>query len=357
MTKPDSVAQATENLSFFQDPASVVWLGGEAPLDYLQRMSTNKLVDLAVGQGRQTILTSDVGRAIDLLACYRGRAGVALITTSASAAASVAQHLKRYVLFGDKVTVTDASQQVGLIRLAGKNAPAVARAITGIDVPLSEAGAWVETGQGEDSLWMLRHLEPGLGGVDLVLPRGKPLEALIDKLRHLKLREGEEADLSRLRIRAGMPAFGAEIDGLSNPLELGLLDAIDFGKGCYIGQEVIARLANYEKIQRRLVRLSSDLAIEAGTEVFPETQAGERRPRPGRITSAALAAVEISVDAGSRSESTGPEQEGGWQALAIVPLATRAGDKLCLAAASNEDSELIAGDLRVVAEIGRMPEA
>ena len=61
-----------------------------------------------------------------------------------------------------------------------------------------------------------------------------------------------------LRIIRRQPAYGAELGDAYNPLEAGLIGAIDFHKGCYIGQEVIARLDTYQKVQKRLVALRFD---------------------------------------------------------------------------------------------------
>ena len=58
-----------------------------------------------------------------------------------------------------------------------------------------------------------------------------------------------------LRIKAGVPVYGREMGESYNPLEAGLIGAIDFEKGCYIGQEVIARLDTYDKVQKILVSL------------------------------------------------------------------------------------------------------
>ena len=61
-----------------------------------------------------------------------------------------------------------------------------------------------------------------------------------------------------LRIAQARPAHGSEMNDTYNPLEAGLIGAIDFHKGCYIGQEVIARLDTYHKVQKYLVSLSFD---------------------------------------------------------------------------------------------------
>jgi folate-binding protein YgfZ len=67
-----------------------------------------------------------------------------------------------------------------------------------------------------------------------------------------------------LRIRSGVPAYPNEINEDHNPWEAGLSDAISLTKGCYIGQEVIARLKTYDKVKRRLVGLRLAMARERG---------------------------------------------------------------------------------------------
>ena len=69
------------------------------------------------------------------------------------------------------------------------------------------------------------------------------------------------ATAETLRIASGQPAYGSEMSDTYNPLEAGLIGAIDFHKGCYIGQEVIARLDTYHKVQKYMVTLR----FESGT--------------------------------------------------------------------------------------------
>jgi len=75
-------------------------------------------------------------------------------------------------------------------------------------------------------------------------------------LRRMLAEEGEALgapDVERLRIRWGIPAYPNEINENHNPWEAGLGDSISLHKGCYIGQEVIARLNTYDKVKKRLV--------------------------------------------------------------------------------------------------------
>jgi folate-binding protein YgfZ len=87
-----------------------------------------------------------------------------------------------------------------------------------------------------------------------------------------------------LRIRAGEPAWGAEITPEYFPMEVGLQDAIDYGKGCYLGQEPIVRIRDRGHINWRLVglRLRGDQVPARGDAIESDV-----KPRAGRVTSAA----------------------------------------------------------------------
>ena len=80
-------------------------------------------------------------------------------------------------------------------------------------------------------------------------------DALAAALRQAGAIPISAAAAETLRISRRQPAYGAELGDAYNPLEAGLIGAIDFHKGCYIGQEVIARLDTYQKVQKRLVAL------------------------------------------------------------------------------------------------------
>jgi folate-binding protein YgfZ len=87
---------------------------------------------------------------------------------------------------------------------------------------------------------------------------------------------GTEA-LEMVRIEQGVPVQGNELNEDANPLEAGLLDHISFNKGCYIGQEVVARLDTYDKVQRKLVGVSwneNAAPVERAPLRFDETEVG-----------------------------------------------------------------------------------
>jgi folate-binding protein YgfZ len=102
--------------------------------------------------------------------------------------------------------------------------------------------------------------------------------------------------LKLMRIEAGLPAWGHELSDAVTPLEVNLLPAVSFDKGCYVGQEVIARQTNYDKITRRMVGL-----------VFgPDAPADVEGARPGlRQDGSDLQRIRLATAARSRSPSAG----------------------------------------------------
>ena len=95
-----------------------------------------------------------------------------------------------------------------------------------------------------------------------------------------------------LRIQAGEPRFGAEITGNTLPMELGLSSAIDHKKGCYLGQETIARVRDRGLVRRRLatLRLRSDGIPAAGDAIV-----FEQNPGAGHVTSVARISGQAAV--------------------------------------------------------------
>jgi tRNA-modifying protein YgfZ len=121
---------------------------------------------------------------------------------------------------------------------------------------------------------------------------GRPAVELLDEDIDVTL---ADADLERLRIEAGTPRFGLELDDRVLPAETGLVArAVSFTKGCYPGQEPIARQHHRGKVNRRLRVLELD-----GGPAEPETPVSYEGKDVGRITSSvpglALAYVRVEV--------------------------------------------------------------
>jgi aminomethyltransferase len=233
---------------------------GRDRLELMQRMSTNDMLSLPAGQARDTVLTTAIGRIVDLLRVLNlGES--ALLLTGAGRAQAVRRWLSGYIFFRDEVRLPDASGELGQINLYGPKAGAVADAL------LSGAGSLTEDHFLErEDLIVLRGRPLAGDGFTLIAPSAQ-IEALWARaLAAGAVAAGEQA-YQWLRLAAGRPEAGHELTEDYIPLEADLWPAVDFQKGCYIGQEIIARMESRGKLARRLAGLRLDAPVAEGAEV------------------------------------------------------------------------------------------
>ena len=238
---------------------------GEDALDLLNRLSTNKVDHLEPGHWAPTVLTTDRGRIVDLLCVVHAGECVYLLT-SPGQQQPVIQWLDKYTIMED-LEVTDVSGSTAIIALAG-NVAAIALGLDGTEpdylpglqypAPTVNIGGW-------DAIAVSRPI----GGLPcrLLVSPGEAEPAIIAALAEAGAVEANADEWETLRVQSGAPAFGSEMGEPYNPLEAGLIGAIDFTKGCYIGQEVIARLDSYHRVQKYMAVLrfsdSSDATVGA----------------------------------------------------------------------------------------------
>lgn len=263
---------------WFPQDADCLELSGSEALDFLNRMSTAELAHLPPGQSRATVFVTEKGRIKDVALVFRRDESTLELFCSPDAGAVLRQWLRRFIFLED-VRIAEPQRWYGA-EVHGACAAAVLRDI-GLEPPATCSwGTGVGTewqGQtvrcacvppfGEGAAYWL--LTPHRGLLQEVLSRvaGEPLEA-----------EQREA----LRLIAGRGRWGHEWSEEYNPWEAGLNELISTTKGCYIGQEVIARLETYGKVQRQLIRLwSAEPLPEPPLPLFAADQ------RVGSITSVA----------------------------------------------------------------------
>lgn len=248
---------------------------GRDRLDLLNRMSTNEVATLAVGEARPTVLTTPIARIVDLV-WVLNRGETALLLTSAGRATAVRRWLAGYIFFRDEVKLEDASGELGQFGLYGRQASTIAGAL----LPGAEALAENHFLEANNVL-VLRGRPLAGDGYTVIAPT-----AQIDALRAQALAAGaqpaSEATYQLLRLVAGQPEAGHELTEEYIPLEANLWHAVSFTKGCYIGQEIIARMESRGKLARRLVGLRLTAPVAEGAPV----RAGEAVA--GTITSAGL---------------------------------------------------------------------
>jgi aminomethyltransferase len=238
--------------------AGRIFMRGKDRAALLQRLSTNDIVRLRPGQGARTVLTTPIGRIIDVLTVHALEEAL-LIATSQGQGGPVWAHLKKNIFFNDQVSLEAAGRSHGQLALYGANATAVLEQLSGST--LGELGlqhtATIELA-GAQALVARR--EP-IGGTSWTLyPPAERLDAVRDALLASGVAPIDAGTLDVLRVEHGYPAFGRELSQEYIPLETGLLDAVSFTKGCYVGQEIIARMESRGRLAKVLrgLKLTSD---------------------------------------------------------------------------------------------------
>lgn len=126
-----------------------------------------------------------------------------------------------------------------------------------------------------------------------------------------------EQESERWRIQWGWPGHPAEINNTHNPFELGLADAVSLSKGCYVGQETLARLATYDGVRQQLRRWYCTTAQD---EPLHEGSDGRTEPAQGRLTAGGALITRAGERAGIITSSLSIDMDG-TTGRAVVGLA------------------------------------
>ena len=258
--------------------AGVLVLTDADRADFLQRMTTNNVAALRPGQACVTVLTSPTARIVQVftVALPAGEPDALWLLPAPGETAALERHLRGQIFFMDKVRIANRSAELARLRVAGPQALRILAAL-GFDLMQAGAGAVHEH---EGLLAVVQH-EYDLPGVELVVPAAR-LDAVAGVLQQAGAAPltGGHAYHAR-RVELGRPAPGAELTGEYTPLEAGLAWACAENKGCYTGQEIIARQVTYDKVTRMLVGLRSAAPLAVGAQLTADGR------DVGAITSAA----------------------------------------------------------------------
>ena len=241
-----------------------VWLHGADRAALLQRLTTNDIVRLQPGDGTRTVLINSIARILDVLTVY-ALPDALLLTTGVGQGATLARFLQSKIFFGDKVRVEDRSDALAHVALYGPHAAALVEQATGVavgDWPLHHvADVQIDGVPGH----LVRMLPLGGDGVGIIVAR-EHLPTIETALAGAVLLD--DATLDVLRIEAGYGAPRREWSNEYIPLEANLGDAISFTKGCYTGQEIIARMDSRNRLAKRLMGLRFEHEAAPGTALL-----------------------------------------------------------------------------------------
>ncbi len=250
-------------------------LTGSDRVRLLNGQVTNDIKGLGPSQGCAAAFCSPKGRLVADVNVYALREEL-LLDFEPGLSAALIQRLEHHIVAED-VQVVDVRPYYGLLTVQGPRAAEVIRRLELFgDLPTERRQFASASDPTLGDLYLMNQPRAGFPGFDVFIPTDA-LGAVIDKLSAAARDEGGRLAgfhaLDQARFEAGIPRFPVDMDETNLPPEAGLdREAISYSKGCYTGQETIARIRTYGQVVKALrgLRLSPGLPKlpEKGTKLY-----------------------------------------------------------------------------------------
>jgi tRNA-modifying protein YgfZ len=308
-------------------------INGPDRAKFLHNLTTNEIKRMAVGRGCEAFITSLQGKTIGYMIILA--ADDRIIARADPGGAELAlPHFRKYGVFDD-VSIDDESSSTFELHLLGAEAIDLVTRVAG-RLPEETEYAHVATEIGGKAVRLLREspaLPRGLTVIGELAAAMSVKESLLERGRDFGLVEVDADSFDVLRIEAGTPVFGKEVTDKNLPQEFGRDDrAINFVKGCYLGQETVARIDALGHVNQLL----KGLCFEPGSPIpEPGSVLEHDGKRVGLVTSAAFSPVQgapvglgfvrtTHSQAGSRLSIKSPQGNGAAEAIVEdLPIAFR----------------------------------
>ncbi len=267
--------------------AGRILMNGRDRAALLHRLSSNDIEHVRPGQGVATVLTSPIGRIMDVLTVH-ALADELLLVTSQAQGPAVFKYLRKNIFFNDQVTLEAAGRSYAQYAVYGSAGLALLEQITGDNIHTLALHHTRTIALADAAVIIARRADLGGPSYTLYVPA-----AQAETLEHLLIEAGfvvlDDASYEIARVEQGLPGYGHELSLDYIPLETGLWDAISFTKGCYVGQEIIARMESRNRLAKQLRGLRLSAPVQAPAILLAAPQDATSTPATkdaGIITSA-----------------------------------------------------------------------
>ncbi len=234
---------------------------GNDRIAWLQSIISNDLPPLPTGQWLYSSFMSNKGK---MLSCFRVyRLEESLFVEDVGEAGDITYRtLKKFLLYGTKAALQPCGDTWSILLISGPKAPQLLQQSLGVDVASLTTGSFLTHDLNGQSILIAGTQETGECDVEILSPND-----MLEHIWQLIWNAGKAVDLKAvgtqaresLRIEAGIPKLGPDLNEDIVPPEANLEGkAFSLNKGCYPGQEVVARMDTYGNIKRRLVGLVMD---------------------------------------------------------------------------------------------------
>jgi len=243
---------------YFIKNSGVINASGVDLIDFLNRMSTNDFKLLQKDEFRKTVLTTDKGRIVDLINVLNSEKEINILT-STGFEEKIISHLDKYIIMDD-VKLEKSKDEYSHFVISGDNLKNIAKDIFHTEIENNKVYK-------DDIAGIIFYDNFKIETLNIICKKENE-----DKVKNL-LKDFTEMnceDYEFFRIKNGLPEGINEFNDQINPMECGLDEFISFKKGCYIGQEVIARLDSQGKRPKQMVIIDSDYEIVTDDKIFDE---------------------------------------------------------------------------------------
>ncbi|MDQ2855742.1 MAG: aminomethyltransferase family protein [Acidobacteriota bacterium] len=261
-------------------------VSGSEAVQFLNGLITNDMKTLAENHWMPAAFPNVQGRLLASVRVVRqshqltNGSSSFLIDTEPATHAQVRKTIERFTLAGD-FHVTDLTDQTALLSIQGADANNIVQTLFGDGASGLKLNQLIDISWAQTSLTIIRASHTAADGFDLII-EAKSAAALWQALIGAGARPLGFDALEILRVEAGEPRFGIDMDETNVVSETGLDDAVSFTKGCYLGQEIIARIKYRGHVAKKL----SGLTVAAPGNIERDAKINSADGKEiGRVTS------------------------------------------------------------------------
>ncbi|MDF0673455.1 MAG: aminomethyltransferase family protein [Nitrospira sp.] len=231
---------------------------GEDRVKWLQSVISNDILPLQPGQGRYSSFLTHKGKMLTYFRLYMQTEAV-MLEDVGEIGDTTFQALRKFLLYGTKAKMENCAESWGLLLISGPKALHVVQSAFGVDVTDVKPVDFVTAQISGHHALVLRTEETGEVDIEVLLPTDGLLAAWTSAMQvgdKYGMRAFGTHTREALRLEAGLPKAGADLNEEIVPPEANLEEkAFSLNKGCYPGQEVVARMDTYGNVRRKLVGL------------------------------------------------------------------------------------------------------
>ncbi|HKO36327.1 MAG TPA: glycine cleavage T C-terminal barrel domain-containing protein [Pyrinomonadaceae bacterium] len=234
---------------FDQSSRGRILVSGSEAVMFLNGLITNDMKSLAVNSWMAAAFANVQGRLLAAVRIAHREDGF-LIDTESATRETVITLLDRFTLAGD-FHLQDLTDETAMFSVQGRRASEVISRVFGAEAASAERHKLVNAQFGNMTVNVIRATHTAEDGFDLFIEANNSLK-VGDALTAAGAAPISNATFETLRIEAGVPFYGIDMDENNVVTETNLDDAVSFTKGCYLGQEIIVRIKHRGHVAKKL---------------------------------------------------------------------------------------------------------